>query len=306
MALLAIGGLGVGTGAGIRGLLALRDQMRDTTVDPFMHTSLVPTPIAVPIRPPQKRKPTMLASMLMRRQQPADGEPSMAKAATALLKAADPVQWIADLLPRDLPGETPPLPPRDPPPTRPGPLSGRFGIPAAVLAAGGGLYGGWTLMDWLAGKNRRDSLDTMTTDSETDYQKALAEQYRAAMRAKKAEDSLGIDDVFDAVNEHVKEASKGLIPSPDWYNSLWDGVSTPWSWFGAGPRGVDQFRGAVDTATIAAGLGTGYMAYNWVKSRNKQKLLEKAVQLRARQRQFTPSPFYAVSEPVHSSAAEGV
>jgi hypothetical protein len=287
--LLALGGAGFGAGALARGVVGVNQAASAPSYDPLMHTSSIPTPLPVPIFPaPKKKKPLELA-----------GPPSLAKAAEALRKVA---------IETPAPPATPAQSPAAPPPTmmqniantiipeglpQTSPLASQWGIPASMLVAGTGLYGGWRAMGALADKAKTNNVDTAVQDAEEDYQRALAEQYRAALRAKKGEDTLGIDDLYDALTKKAEEPS--FLPRIPVVSSITDAMMTP-ATLAFGSDNVNKFRGGVDAATIASALGAGYLTHNWVKKRNTDKILEKAVQLRARQRQFTPSPFYAVPE----------
>jgi hypothetical protein len=290
-----LGAAGVGTGAAARGIMAIRDNATTPKYDPLLYSTSIPTPVPVPIQPGQPKPARRPMAALPGEEEEAQ---PLAKLAELLRKRADPVQSLANaIVPEGLPANQP--------------LNSTWGIPAAAAVTGGGLVGGWQLMKWLAGRNRRGGVENTLTSAEDEYQKALAEQYRAAMRAKNAGDSLGIDDLFDVLTSRQKAAAENssFLPLPDAYVAARNLVTAPHRMVGnvagylsgqgdVGTQTNNVFWGATDLATLLGGLGTGLMTYNWVKKRDKQKILEKAVQMRARQRQFTPSPFYAVPEPV--------
>ncbi len=102
---------------------------------------------------------------------------------------------------------------------------------------------------------------------------------------KSAEDVYGIDalaDLFLNDEDHVEKQANY------WWEKIW-----------SAPLGHDNWqalKGGVLTAALLAGGGTGVATYNWAKKRNQQKLLQKALQIRARQRQQVPPPQYVTLE----------
>lgn len=178
------------------------------------------------------------------------------------------------------------------------PLGDTWGPTAGIGAAGGGIYGGWKLTDWLLNKEKQQQQTRDLSDAEAEYKKALADQYRAAMLAKQGDDTLGIDDLYDRYAAYVQE--HGRDKSAGW----WDWLNMPW----AAVLGHDNWQGAKGALAAAMALtagGAGTATYNWTKGRSTQKLLEKAIRQRARMRAArAPSPIYTQVEPQPSVIEE--
>lgn len=165
------------------------------------------------------------------------------------------------------------------------PLGDWWGPSAALATAGGGLVGGYALTDWLLKKEREGYRKGELDEAEKDYQQSLGDEYRAAMMAKNAGDDLGIDALYDRLQEREKQASVlGAMESP-WSSTV---GHDPWQ----------QGKGWLLAAMLATGAGSGYAMYNHTKDKSKQKLLNKALQARARRRaMMSPAPPLAVTPP---------
>jgi hypothetical protein len=195
-----------------------------------------------------------------------------------------------------LPG--PPRPPRPPspnPPPRPRPkLAGwldeakglwqgemakdqwsiPWAMPAAAGAATAGAFGGWRLMDYLLGKQRRKERQQDLVHAKKDYEESLLEQ-QLAKRAV----SVDLDRLFDAWEKHAAVIEKSaLLPSGDT---------------------VGQLLGAYLLAAGAGAAYTGKKTYDWVKRRQPSELLRKA-QIRHRRELAAsrPTPIYARPVPL--------
>lgn len=165
-----------------------------------------------------------------------------------------------------------------------------WGLPLGVGTAGAGLYGGYRLADWLLKKEKERSVKSDLTTAEQAYRQALADQYRAAMQAKHAGDDLGITSLADHALE--KNAffpllemvfGKGAVNS---FGNVWPGLGDP--------ERFKAYKGLVHTAEGLAALGTGKVTYDWMRKKNKQELMNKALQKRQQQRALmSPSPIIA-------------
>lgn len=174
-----------------------------------------------------------------------------------------------------------------------------YGMPLGVATAGAGVYGGYKLVDWLMRKAKeREATGTMQ-DAEQQYRQALAEQYRTAMQAKRAGDDLGITALADQVME--KKGFFPLIEAIVGKNTM-NNIGTVWP--GAGNYDNYQaYKGLVHTAEGLAALGTGKVTYDWVRKKNKQELLNKALRKRQQQRSLlSPSPIVAELSPEADAA----
>jgi hypothetical protein len=145
------------------------------------------------------------------------------------------------------------------------PFASWQGMPAAVGVGTLGVAGGYSLMDWLAKHRRKAEQKADVDDARDEFRSALANEYNTAMSAKQANE---LDAAFD---EWQKQAN-GRQQLADIGNLA---------------------GGMYGAAALALGGGTAYMTYKAMKERSAQKLLQKAIAARARQRS-TPQPIYAV------------
>jgi len=139
-------------------------------------------------------------------------------------------------------------------------------IPASVGIGVAGLGAGWSGIDALLNAKRKNDTDNSLEQAKEDYEEALTDQYQSS---KVAEDS-SLDALFDEM-----EKQAGIVDTIK--NFLHGGA------------------GAYATALGTATLGSGYAGYQWAKSRSKNKMLEKALRRRARER-AQPQPVYAKPE----------
>lgn len=246
--LLQIGATGVGLGAGARGLIGLKHMLSSKEPPIPNQGAELPVPVRVPAEEEDGGEASLLGKFA-----------SLRAFADGLVKEAFDAPRIEGA----------------------SPLTSRWGIPAALAAGTGGAVGGWKLIDWLMGQPKKDELSDQLHEAETDYHRALSDQYQAAMLGKTAA-AADIDALFDDLCE--KQAG------------LWDVISTAGT---AGPRAVlgdDATEAGLGAYLAAAGLlatGSGMAAYDWTKSRSPGNLLNKALAIRARQR-ATPPPVTAV------------
>jgi hypothetical protein len=286
--LLLLGGSGLALGIGGRSLLGLSNMVSrpNTSTDPLRFSSPIPTPMKVPVP----------------RQAPEDEEEmGLAKAASVLYKhamagAAPPVdqtpglgQRIQQGLGSAFSGAAEMLPDV----TTKYPLGDSWGLPAAALAAGGGLGLGWGVTNSMLKGHEDKERERELAAAEADYRKSLSEQYQTAMMAKNAGDDLGIDDLFDLLQQ--KQADAGIAsPVYDAVSGTLGVANSPWS-ASLGHDKWQALKGLLGVGMVATGGGLGYATYNWAKSRDQHKQLEKAIRMRARLR-GAPTPFNAVPE----------
>ncbi len=181
------------------------------------------------------------------------------------------------------------------------PIASEWGIPAGMMALGGGAYGGYKLTDWLLNKERAMSGENELDSAKDDYHKALAEQYRAAMMSKAAGADLGINDLADRYAAHAAEHGHGQVKQAFTMSAL--GAMFPAvddmyeSMPGMGHDRWQGLKGGANAAALAAMLGTGKVTYDWAKGQNKQELLQKALKRRQMLRQqMSPPPMVALTE----------
>lgn len=147
--------VGMGIGAGARGLVGLMDMLR-------RH--------AAPAAPPMRRSAITV---------PVPGEEEEKRAASPVSQNMLDLSRAANVA-------TPPTGPR-------GAVEGHaFGDNATKatdmpwfnaglpLAIGGGLYGGYKLTDWLLGKTRQNEIDSELENAQADYEKALMTNAKTA------------------------------------------------------------------------------------------------------------------------------
>lgn len=265
--LLSLLGVGVAGGVGVRGLMGLRDMVKDTQYPPQSSAQL-PQPINLMRNFPAEEEEADVPGAAM---QKSAGEPG------ALAKA------IAPMMPKT---------------HTTSPLKNQAGIPMGMLAVGGGAFGGYKLLDWLLDKERGNTGQQEVGAAEDEYRKALAEQYRAAMQAKHAGDDLGITALADLYVEDVQQNGRQkraifnfLSRTP--IGPMMDQAYAPV----IGNDNWEAFKGTSDAAALALALGSGLATYNWTKGSNKNEILAKALKKRQQQRsRLSPAPMVAMTE----------
>lgn len=244
--LMRLAGLGAAFGGGARALVGVNDLVHDTQ-SPVSH-HVAPPPVTIHGRDEEREK-------------------------RSAGPAAKPPWWnsLAQMLPNI---------------STASPLGDWWGTTAGIGMAGGGLYGGWKLTDWLLDRERESTEEGEVTDAKADYQKALASQYRQAMQAKHAGDALGIDDLYDRV-----AAMEGGDMREKLAYGLNDIFNTMYSPFGH--DNVQGSKGALVAAMALLAGGTGLATYNYTTGRSKQEIMNRAMRLRERQRAAkAPAPIY--------------
>ena len=139
------------------------------------------------------------------------------------------------------------------------PLNAPLMYPMSVGAAAAGIGGGWKLTDWLMDKRRTAQTEEELHKAKQDFQAALIAQAQAS-RVKRAgdEETTGdkLDRLFDLLEKRA--GSENMMDYVAW------------------PVGLYQLA----AGTLAA--GAGYGTYQWARNRSQSKLLQKALQERAR------------------------
>lgn len=278
--LLQMLGIGLTAGAGARAVGGVYDMFNPQKY-PAQRSAMLPKVLTIPKEPQETEK---------------------------LSQAGGVADWLAGLAAKHK---------LVPTPHTTSPLLNDWGIPAGVGAIGLGLYGGYQGTDKLLKKERQISSDADVEDAEDDYRKAMAEQYRAAMRSKAAGEAAGGDDdlgthaLAAAYTQHCdavkacpevdtaveKQASPTLteyfFPAAD--RMYIDAINTVSP--GKGYDYLHGAKGAVNAGIAATGLGTALAAYKWTKGRNEQEIMRKALQLRQqRRRALSPPPLVAIPE----------
>lgn len=289
--------LAIGGGVGAAGAAMTRLGQRTPSWQKALPGPSVPVRIPVPaaMAPEEEQDPLRKAGMLAalpvlwwahrRRQRkkavnappkkpPAKepvAEPAEKRAASTVAKP-DAWQQAADAL--------------IPTPTTTRALGDWWGPSAAVLASGAGLLGGWKGTNALFRTEQAVRREDELQDAERDYRKALADEYAAAMRAKRGEDGLGIDELFDMLSA-VRDApaqKEAALEDP------WRTVAGTDLWQGA--------KGGLLATMLLTGLGSGYITHSVTRANSREKALTNALRLRARMRQATsPPPLRAELDP---------
>lgn len=287
--------LGLVSGAGVRGLMGMREMLQDQHVSLPRSTTL---PQQVTVFGPRK-KPTTPGTLPM---QKLAMPPLVAPIAGAIGAAGAKFgPAIKDVSERIAAGAADMLPT----PNTTNPIANEWGIPAAFAALAGGSYGGYKLTDWLLRKERDMAGKQSVQDAEDDYRKALSEQYRAAMLAKRGSagddgDDFGLNDLAELYASVSREkqafgmsALGALWPTLDQaYAHAWSPIGVPG--LGTGHDSWEAAKGISNAAMLAAALGSGKVTYDWAKGRNKQEMLQQALKRRqALRSRVSPPPMLA-------------
>lgn len=141
-------------------------------------------------------------------------------------------------------------------------------MPAGLLSAGLGLYGGHSLAKAIEDKQKKE-------DSEYEVEQARKE-YQRALTGKRAE---AIDAAFDTYKKTAGDMTKKADPVSG-VVSVGDYLAEPMRQTGLWPYYV--------TAVLGSGLLSGKMTYDWTRERSKDKALERARRSRARMEDTAP------------------
>lgn len=157
------------------------------------------------------------------------------------------------------------------------PVNAPLMYPMSVGAAAAGVGGGWKLTDWLMDQRRSAQTEEELAKAKHDFHAALIAQAQAA-RTKRASDGESVGEKLDRLCDALEKraANENIMDSAAW------------------PVGLYQLA----AGTLAA--GAGYGTYQWTKNRSQSKLLNKALQERARrmwQQQLQPVSVVPVRVP---------
>ena len=146
-----------------------------------------------------------------------------------------------------------------------------WAMPAGVAAGAGGLYGGWSLMDYLLDKRRKSETESELAKAKETYEQALMDSSKRA-----SDNSLGrdLDELYDELEKQA----------------LFDSDT------------AGKLVGAYGVAAGGAGVLSSIIAYKWAKKRQRKVLLAKAQEKRRRARfALQPSSLYARPSPMRRS-----
>lgn len=288
--LLSLLGIGVAGGAGIRGLMGMRDLMAGSQI-PTSPSYNLPHAITVYGRPSHpavgaEDEDEEMAKLPGPTKTAFDMQKTLSNAGNWL---HDQAEHAPDTLAKMLP-ETHTL----------HPLMNEWGMPLGVTALGGGALGGWGLMNWLLDKQKQTAGANELEGAKDEYHQALAQQYRAAMMAKNANDDLGLNTLADEVLTRLDAVDEAHGTEKRAFTmSALGAVFPELDKFYSNSLGYDRWqavKGGFNTAGLLATLGAGKLSYDWAKGQNKQELLAKALKRRqlARQ-QLSPPPIVALT-----------
>lgn len=286
--LMALLGIGAAGGAGVRGLMGLRNMTQSPAIDPSPSANL---PHAIHVfGEPREEEP----STVPMRKFAGGFIPQLQQFGQAAgQKLQDFGQAAGDFIGNTVPDAIAPHLPKT---HTTQPLLNEWGIPAGIAAVGGGAYGGYKLMDWLLNKERDMAGQGELRDAESEYQQALADQYRAAMMAKGAGDDLGIGELADTYAARVEEHGRDKLASMSVAEYFMPGLSIPYE-AALGYDNWQALKGGANAAILGAGLGASKLTYDWAKGQNKQELLRKALKRRqAMRQQLSPAPILALPD----------
>jgi len=261
-----IGFMGAGVGAAGRSLLGLR-QLTDPRPLALGPRALLPDPIPLKVfRSAEEEEEDTAPRLPMRRP----------KAAAVDMSQLwdDAKTWAAEKLPETgIAGASHPV------------LSS-LGIPLAAGTALGTTYGGWKLLDWLLRKQRKGVMTQALRKAEEDYEKAVADQYRNAMRSKAASTadtrdvSAALDELHADLHDMAKQAGVKEI-----YEKMKAAPQMAWD-VGHGASGA--YLAALALLAAAA----FHKTHQWTRGRSPSAVVSKA--LKQRYRQYpAPGPAYA-------------
>lgn len=140
-------------------------------------------------------------------------------------------------------------------------------MPAGLLAAGLGLYGGHSLARTIDDRRKKEDMEHELEEARKDYQRALT--------GKRAE---ALDSAFDSYKKTAQLQTK---------KALGEGAVT-FADYLAEPLRQTGLWPLYTTAVLGTGLLSGKMTYDWTRERSKDKALERARRSRARMEESSP------------------
>lgn len=143
-------------------------------------------------------------------------------------------------------------------------------LPAGLLSAGLGIYGGNAIAQGLTRQKKKEDLEHELAEARKEYQKALT--------GKRASTLDGAFKTYAAAkkekaNKQASDLLSGLATTADW-------LAEPMRRFGLWPL--------YTTAVLGTGLLSGKMTYDWTRERSADKALERARRSRARMEEAAP------------------
>lgn len=289
--LMSLLGLGTASGIGFRSMLGLRDMLHGQPSIPVAPNNQLPQVLKIPnAKPaeeeaaqavvPMRKAAAGLDGLLSHLRNPSQLAAQASQATQAATQAA--TKWIASVLPNIDTQK---------------PLGTEWGIPLGTAVAGGGASAGYHLLDWLLGKQKAQQNDAEVDSAYKDYEAALQDRYTTAMQAKRAGDDRGVTalaEAYLAAPEPEGTTKQAAVMSLlGW---LVPGIDSAYSTVYGHDR-WQAIKGGVNTAALAAMLGSGKLTYDWARGQNKEELLQQALKLREMQRsRMSPPPLLALQQ----------
>lgn len=186
------------------------------------------------------------------------------------------------------------------------PLVNEWGIPAGTAALAAGGYGGYKAVDWLLKKDREQRSMGDLHDAEQQYRDVghtvAAAPHQLHTRSQYANMLNGdgglakLSEAYEQDPETVNLEKQAILPSllqpylPKMLSDAYDTVL-------GGYDNSQAIKGGINTAALAAAVGSGALTYNWAKGQNSQELLRQALARRqAARQQLSPPPIMAIPE----------
>lgn len=138
-------------------------------------------------------------------------------------------------------------------------------VPAMLFGTGAGLYGGYSIMNGIQERKRKEDIKMMVEEAKKDYQRALTGKRAAALDA--------------AFGTYAEKAAAGN-DMPGWLAWAANKVFDPLRASGVWP--------IYTTAVLGTGGLAGKMTYDWTRERSRDKALERARKSRARLSDVSP------------------
>jgi len=160
-------------------------------------------------------------------------------------------------------------------------------IPGMVLGAPLAAYAGWKGVDAIMDSQRRKKTEADKEEAQNEYQDALLGSYKLSSDGRATEAEL--DSIFD---QHFD----GQTKEAGWFSDLTDKYA---------PNLPGAAKGLALTYAIPATVGGYAMVDSVMKKHSKRRLLQKAMQERARrQARQQPAELYAIPVPREEEKSE--
>jgi hypothetical protein len=167
------------------------------------------------------------------------------------------------------------------------------GLPLLGLGTGVGAYGGWKLTDYIMNKRDERLRTSKLRKAKKDYERALRQQFARPEKMAAAEATL------DTVAEGYEKDAGFLDNAQEYWNLAKANIPTADD-LRARAQQAKEVGGGASGAYLLSLLGTagvtGKMMYDWTKSRDKSKAIQRALTEERRRRQRRrPDAFQARS-----------